>query len=90
MGNSKSKKPPSSPPPAKQASLALQANQAVTSQRPYSDSLFFCYEFNKLLQFSARQRKAIKHYGSVIIFFLRTLEKTPDNEHLFVVSGQGY
>ena len=79
MGNSTAKKLP--PPPAE---------QIVISQTQVSDHLFIDLGYGRLLQWSIRQKKAIKNYGWVMESGILVLRTTLDKKLLFVCDSNGY
>jgi hypothetical protein len=76
------KKTPEKPP-------AALAGQMGDPQPARSDSLFIGRSHGRLLQWSIRQRKVIKHFGKITNSEIRTSRTTPDNKHLFVGDQAG-
>jgi hypothetical protein len=51
---------------------------------PHSDSISIGCKDGKLIQWSIRQRKVIKHYGQVIGENITAISTTPDKKHLIL------
>ena len=78
MGNSTAKKLP--PPPAE---------QIVISQTQVSDHLFIDLGYGRLLQWSIRQKKAIKYYGKIMGNDITAFKTTANKKNLFIADIVG-
>jgi hypothetical protein len=65
------------------------ARQMPDPQPTRSDSLFIGLSHGRLLQWSIRQRKVIKHFGKITNSEIGTSRTTPDKKHLFVGDQAG-
>jgi hypothetical protein len=69
----------------KQTSKKSAARLAGQIAEPsHSDSLFIGRNHGRLLQWSIRQRKVIKHYGAIMNYDICIARTTSDKKHLFL------